>query len=508
MDEARLHATTLSRPCCCAIKCDDVKEDPTSTLEPDQCCRCCLCCKQKCGFISMVIVSGSQVALLTTAGLKTFAFGCENLAMTGGLLLLFWCIFRRHLKASVDLCCRAALTGICGYISFFVGTLANYLPLGGYLIGSVLVVGLCFGSCYMFLRAETWARLVAETNLLHATEKEKDGIPETRPASDPFLLYPPRTEDGGSTEDMDFPGYHMPAYFGLGSWRFSGARIGWSGALVSLCLFLGMFSGLMDMAGDLALLANMRSVLSVSAAVFMKAFFRDALLTTLFYYIMCCYVRALRRRQDWKIGEILMMTVWLSASVGMFQNTVFVMTGSLDGFLIAQFPPWVRGLVVVPGHCFPALVLTLGVVQMYTVKRTTRAAVGVLMLHFWVPVLMFTGINWMINLTGILSDLYTSGACVVLSFVVNPSIFVFTYYKWQRERHYGEYPENLSLPPRSKRISCVLVPEQELQGPKERRRSEQKSPTHTPHSEDDSPRHSLEDIVPVVVLHDGTEQLD
>jgi hypothetical protein len=394
----------------------------------------------------MVIVSAAQVALLTTAGVLTFAFACENLAITGMLILIFWIVFRRHVKASVDLCCRAALTAICGYISYFVGTLANYLPLEGYLVGSVIVVGLCFGTCYMFLRAETWARLFAEAALLHGEAKDsKDTVVEIKPLPTPYL-YPPRTEDGGVSGDMDFPGYHMPASTGLGSWRFSGARTAWSGALMSMCLFLGMLAGLMDMAGDLALLANMKSVLSVTAAIFLKAFFRDALMIGVFYYIMCCYVRALRRRQDWKIGEVLLMTVWVSTSVGMFQNTIFVMTGSLDTFLISQFSPWVRGLVVVPGHCFPALVITLGVVQMYTVKRRVRDGFGMLMVHFWIAVLMFTSFNWLINLTGIVSDLQSYAVCIFLSLFVNPAIFVFFYWKWKRERHYPELPDQLPLP--------------------------------------------------------------
>jgi len=406
----------------------------------------------------MVIISASQVALLTTAGFLTFGFGCENLAITGGLISLFWFIFRAHVKASIDLCCRAAFTAICGFISYFVGTLANYLPIEGYLISSVIVVGLCFGSCYMFLRAETWARVFAEATLLHGRrDKDEKAIDELKPKvpeiqgisklPEPYI-YPPRLEDGGLSGDMDFPGYHMPALSGLGSWRFSGARIAWSGALLSMCLFLGMLAGLMDMAGDLALLANMRSLLSVAAAVFVKAFFRDALMIAIFYYIMCCYVRALRKRQDWKIGEVILMTVWVSTSVGMFHNTIFVMTGSLDGFLIAQFSPWVRGLVVVPGHCFSALVISLGVVQMYTVKRRMREAIGMLMLHFWIAVLMFTGFNWLINLTGIVSDLLACTVCIVLSLCVNPSIFVFFYWKWKRERHYPEIPDQLPLPTR------------------------------------------------------------
>lgn len=449
MDEVRVKQNDLPSRHWCVITCDDVNGDRSSHLEPDQCCRACLCCKQKCGFISMVIVSAAQVALITTAGVKTFAFGCENLAVTGLLILIFWSVFRRHVKASIDLCCRAALTAICGFISYFVGSLANYLPIEGYLVSSVIVVGLCFGSCYMFLRAETWARVFAEAALLHGAEKEsKEGGEEVVKTPSEPCLYPPRMEDGGVSGDLDFPGYHMPAITGLGSWRFSGARITWSVTLISMCLFLGMLAGLMDMAGDLALLANMKSVLSVTAAVFLKAFFRDALMMAIFYYIMCCYVRALRRRQDWKIGEVLLMTVWLSTSVGMFQNTVFVMTGSLDTFLITQFSPWVRGLVVVPGHCFPALVITLGVVQMYTVKRRMRDSLGMLMVHFWVAVLMFTGFNWLINLTGIVSDLQSYAVCIFLSLFVNPAIFVSFYWKWKRERHYPETPDQLMLPSR------------------------------------------------------------
>jgi len=342
----------------------------------------------------------------------------------------------------------------------------------------------------MFLRAETWARLFAEAALLHGGEKDdKDGVTvEVKVAPEPYL-YPPRMEDGGLSGDMDFPGYHMPALTGLGSWRFSGARAAWSGALVSMCLFLGMLAGLMDMAGDLALLANMKSILSVTAAIFVKAFFRDALMIGVFYYIMCCYVRALRRRQDWKIGEMLLMTVWVAASVGMLQNTIFVMMGSLDTFLIFQFSPWVRGLVVVPGHCFPALVITLGVVQMYTVKRRMRDSLGMLMVHFWIAVLMLTSFNWLISLTGIVSDLQSYTVCIFLSLFVNPTIFVFFYWKWKRERHYPELPDQLSLPPRmlaKSRISRIEKKEEEEEDNVDNKEERESSKNSDIHQSDDS----------------------
>jgi len=143
-----------------------------------------------------------------------------------------------------------------------------------------------------------------------------------------------------------------------------------------------------------------------------------------------------------------MMTVWVSCSVGSFQNTIWVMNGSRDNFLIGQFSPWVRALLIVPSHCFPSLVIALGVVQMYTVKRRMREAIGVLMIHFWIAVLMFTSFNWLIGLTGIVSGLQSYASCVLLSLVVNPAIFVFFYFKWKRERHYPEVGDVIHSIPR------------------------------------------------------------
>jgi len=190
----------------------------------------------------------------------------------------------------------------------------------------------------------------------------------------------------------------------------------------------------------------------------------------------------------------------------MFQNTIFVMTSSLDSFLISQFSPWVRGLVVVPGHLFPALVISLGVVQMYTVKRRTRDAIGMLMIHFWIAVLMFTSFNWLINLTGIVSDLQSYTVCIFLSLFVNPAIFAFFYWKWKRERHYPELPDQLPLPRIITRSRISRIDNKQLEEEEEstdNKDSDSKSEKSNPNHSDDSS--SSDESPPGATIHNDVE---
>lgn len=372
----------------------------------------------------MALVLILQSCILILAGWDTFWFWFLTLAVAAGILTMFYvtlgrsqlsCQGRERLWVSLDLCCRAGLWAQVGLLSYFIGSLTKNLPIAGYVAACISVVGICFIACFAFLKVGS--QQDSHIQLLEGSEG-RDGSE--------------RIEGGEGREGrggLGYPGYLLPAALGLGSWHSNGTKLAWTTSLLSIMAFLGMCGGLMDMAGELALYLTMENIVGFSGAIFVKAFFRDALLVVLFYYTLLCYV--LKRHNCNSSGELVMLAVWIAASGGVFSSSLFILSGSDEGFLLAQFSPMIRALLIIPAHCFPALCIAIGVVQLYTVKRSLCMGVAWLVLPCLVAVLMFATFYWSMNMTGIFSDLVTTPTCIIISVLVNPGLFVLFYRNWR-----------------------------------------------------------------------------
>lgn len=153
---------------------------------------------------------------------------------------------------------------------------------------------------------------------------------------------PPMFEDGGILEDLDFPGYRMPAWTGLGKWRFSAARKGWVLLVITNVIFLGMCGGLWNMAGDVVLLNHIESsgIYGVALAMFIKAFFKCGIFEGAYKFIIICTCRSLRQQRQWN-NELFLLTIWAMVGFATFDQVLITVTGSSD---LLGINPGVQGL--------------------------------------------------------------------------------------------------------------------------------------------------------------------
>lgn len=238
--------------------------------------------------------------------------------------------------------------------------------------------------------------------------------------------HPPLIEDGGPLEDLNFPGYRVSLLTGMGLWRFSGNRVSWVCVFVITMVFLGMCGGLLDLGGD-ALMIALFSKLGVAGGLTVQAL-SSALTLEAYKYMVIITARSLRRRRLWK-NELLTYSVWGAAGVAVALNVLSILRQ--PSAQLSAMSTFVA-IMSVPMHVNSSMMIALGVLNMYTVRRSVRMGVCNLVLHYSCAVLMHALYVFLCLMVGYIGSTIVIAINSVLVLIVQPLHFVIAYRNWRK----------------------------------------------------------------------------
>lgn len=238
--------------------------------------------------------------------------------------------------------------------------------------------------------------------------------------------------------DITFPGYQLPSFTGLGNWYFGDVQMQWVSVFIAAMCTLGVLASTFMAIGAVTVTKGRPQ----TGNWFITAFFSAALMEELYKYLLICTARAIRRHRTWN-EEVLILALWGVVAFATLENLLYItvtpvrMTSdSGSQFQVALLVAAARAGLAVPTHCFTGMITALGVMQCYTVKRTTAKGFLILLLHFLLAVCLHGTYDFVLFLTSDNPSFFVVAIVIVLilALLINPISCCLLYKTWKRQR--------------------------------------------------------------------------